>query len=796
LLGLALLLACPPETARLYHDEPHAPSLSKFDIEGLEHMGASVIDDGVNFTLWSGNAERIELLLFDDPEAELPVQQFEMTLFGDVWSVYVEGIGYGQHYGFIAWGSNWPYDEEFYPGSQAGFLKDVDEQGSRFNPNKLLIDPYARALHRDHDWNKGSAGTGESRRADSTWDAGSKAIVARSDHEWSAAEETWQELRQSDDHPGHGWSDLILYEVHPKGLTMNGLEEVEYEGSYRGVGEMAPYFQALGVTGIELMPVHEKPSDGGYWGYNNLNFFALENTYSTEFVDNGRPDEIVDEFKAMVDQLHQHGVEVIVDVVYNHTGEGGLWRDILVYNDYQNDGSAVQEAVNLDTTEVAGIYSFRGIDNAGYYALDPSGLTYWNNSGVGNQTRPNNAPMRRLILDSLRYMVEELHVDGFRFDLAPILGEQDLDYNYWDDPVNTVLQDIVDDPVLVAHNTRIIAEPWSAGGYYNPVMGAFPASREDEDFGWGEWNAHFRDLWRDVLNADTPLNTHDGTLDWGGAMTGASDMYAHNGRSPYHATNFITVHDGFTAYDLFSYDEKQNDCGVLNPLCCDEPYNAWCDVDSGESHNRSKDWGDEAMKRQMVRNSFVALLVAHGTPLLLGGDEWLRTQYGNNNAYSTWADNEWNWFRWGEWRAYDERWRMHDFVTDMIQLRKDHGAALSPSAYGEGMPFSWLGTDGGAASWDGQTLQIHYYDDGGDWPAELTILFNMSHDQVDFTLPTGRSWARVVDTQAYWDDAWLASNPDLDSRVSANIELASPELVGESYGVPGKSIVILRDEGS
>jgi len=796
LLGLALLLGCPADTARLYHDEPHAPSLSKYDIEALEHMGAMVVDNGVNFTLWSGDAERVELLLFDDPEAELPVQQFELTPFGDVWSVYVEGIGYGQHYGFIAWGSNWPHDPDFIPGSQTGFLKDVDEHGARFNPNKLLIDPYARAIHRDHDWAKGSAGTGESRRADSTWDAGSKAIVTRSQYEWSADEQTWVDLRQSDDHPGHGWEDLILYEVHPKGLTMNGLEEVEYEGSYRGVGEMASYLQDLGITGVELLPVHEKAPDGGYWGYNNLNFFALENSYSSEYLDNDRPDLVVDEFKGMVDQLHAHGIEVIVDVVYNHTGEGGLWRDILVYNDYHSDGTAVQEAVNLDTTEVAGIYSFRGIDNAGYYALDGGGLTYWNNTGVGNQTRPNHTPMRRLILDSLRYMVEELHVDGFRFDLAPILGEIDGDYNNWDDPANTVLQDIVDDPVLVAHNTRIIAEPWSAGGYYNPVMGAFPASSTDSDMGWGEWNAHFRDLWRSLLNEDIPLSTHDGTVDWGGVMTGAYDMYAWNGRQPWHATNFITVHDGFTLYDLFTYEEKQNDCGVLNPLCCDEPYNAWCDVDSGESHNRSRDWVDEGLKRQMVRNSFVAMLISHGTPLLLGGDEWLRTQYGNNNAYSTWADNEWNWFRWGEWRAYDERWRMHDFVSDMIQLRKDHAAALSPAGYGEGMPLSWLGTDGGSPNWDGQAIQMHYADDGTqDWPAELTILINMGNDQVDFSLPAGRSWARVVDTQAYWDDAWLESNPDHDSRVSANIDLESPEQVGDSYGVPAKTIVILRNEG-
>ncbi len=256
------------------------------------------------------------------------------------------------------------------------------------------------------------------------------------------------------------------------------------------------------------------------------------------------------------------------------------------------------------------------------------------------------------------------------------------------------------------------------------------------------------------------------------------------------------MHDGFTLYDLFTYPEKQNDCGVLNPLCCDEPYNTWCDVDSGEDHNRSRDWGDESLKRQMMRNAFVGILISHGTPMLLGGDEWIRTQYGNNNAYSTWADNEWNWFRWGEWRAYDERWRMHDFVSEMIRLRKDHADALAPRDWGGGMPFSWLGTDGGDPNWDGQAIQVHYWDDGSqEWSPELTILVNMSNDPVTFALPSGRQWARVVDTQAWWDTGWLEANPDLDPRVSANIDLDDPDAAEEDYEVPAKAIVILEDQG-
>ena len=795
------------KAASLYETNDKDPGLDADEIEALEHLGPTVSDMGTNFGVYSARAERVELLLFSDGDDKLPVQQFEMSRFGDVWNLFVEGVGLGQHYGYVAWGPNWTYDEDFYPGSQLGFVADVDSEGNRFNPNKLLTDPYSLALHRDHDWSSGSLGTGESRRDESTWGASTKSIVIADDYEWSAAESTWREQRSNGTLAGHDWNELVAYEVHPKGFTANGLAEVTHPGTFRGIGEMASYLEDLGVNAVELMPVHEKPLDGGYWGYNNIHFFVPELSYSSAYLDSGRPDLVLSEFKQMVDTLHQHDIEVWVDVVYNHTGEGGLWREKLFYNDYQPDSEATAQAVNLDSVEVAGLYNLRGLDNWSYYALDDGGLTYWNNTGVGNETRTNHTPMQRLIMDSLHFMVEELHVDGFRFDLAGILGEQDLNYNYWhEDPLDSTLGLIANDLVLQEHNVRIIAEPWTAGGSYNPLNGAYPAASNRANYGWGEWNAHFRDVWRSMLNEDDyVLSRTEGAVDAGGALTGSYDLIAHNGRQPWHSVNFVTVHDGFTMYDLFSFDEKQNNCGVLNPVCCDDPYSTWCDQDSGESHNRSRDWGEdnEALKRQLMRNLFTLMMVSHGTPLMLGGDEWMRTQYGNNNAYSTQADNEFNWFRWGEWRAYDERLRMHDFVRELIQFRKERTDALSPGAWDEGMAFAWKDAGNGEnPNWSGKHLMIHYYAEEGETDPELAILLNFESFEVPFTLPGGRNWARVLDTQAWFDSGngsgepgWFADNPAEDTSRSANVSFLEPVMLDEpSYTVPARSIVIVEQQ--
>ena len=749
----------------------------------MQHMGPTIIDRGVNFVVYSENATRMELLLFDDPESELPAQQFELHRTDDLWHIYIEGIGVGQHYGYIAWGPNWEYDENWLPGTTIGFKTDVDSKGNRFNPNKLLFDPWSKAIHRDHDWFKGSVASGP-KRAESTFAAASKSVIVKSDYQWSEHEAQWLQLRQSGDHPNHDWTDLIFYEVHPKGLTMNPASEVDHPGTYRGIGEMAPYLKDLGINAIELMPIHEKPLDGGYWGYNNLNFFAPEHSFSAEYQSTGNVLDVIDEFKWMVDQLHQNDIEVIIDVVYNHTGEGGLWRERLFFETYEDAIS-----VNFDPKEVAGLYSFRGLDNASWYALSQDGQTYWNNTGVGNQTRPNHRPMEQLIMDSLLFHVEELHVDGFRFDLAGILGEKDLDYNTYIDPSQTILQTIIDDPTMQKYNTRMISEPWTASNT-GPGIGNFPTSSNGE-YAWFEWNASFRDWWRAFINDDNfVLNNAENGIDGGGVMTGSFGLYGDDGRKPFHAVNFVSVHDGFTLYDVVSYEQKQNGCGLLNPKCCNDPLSVWCDTESGEEHNRSRNWGDEATKRQMIRNMFTGLFISQGTPLMLGGDEWMRTKYGNNNSYTIWSDNEWNWFRWGEWRSSDFRLRMHDFVRKLIQFRKDHAYAFAPKEYGSGMPLAWKtagNQEFSGADWSGKVIMLHYYNDGTREEPEIIIMMNMNRDSQNFTLPQGRDWQMVMDTQAYYDtESYLAGTDD--ANVSWNIGMETD--ISGTYNVQGSSIVI------
>ena len=695
---LSLLLSCTPTPgAKLYSTQPKAPSFKTEDIENLDHLGPTIVDKGVNFGVYSEKAERIEILLFDDGESSKPTRQFPLVRFGDVWNLYIEGVGLGQKYGFIAWGPNWPYQADFVPGSVKGFLADVDAQGNRFNPNKLLNDPYSKAIHRDHDWSKGSAATGP-KRSESTWAAASKSVVVQSKYTWSAGEAGYREKRKNQDTPGHKWTDMVLYEMHPKGFTASPASGVEHPGTYRGIAEKADYLKSLGVTAVELMPVHEKPEEGGYWGYSTMSFFIPENSYSFK----KQNEEIIDEFKLMVDALHQRDIEVILDVVYNHTGEGGFWRQRLEF-DFNPDPSITPQLVNFDPKEVVGVFNFRGFDNAAYYALTDDKQGYFNNTGVGNQTRPNHRPFRRLIRDSLRYWVEELHVDGFRFDLAPVLGERDEQYFIWENPKNTVLQDIVDDPVLQTFNTRLISEPWAAGGYdlgqsfngptingdsnpfangYGTRIGLFPSATNKDGTCWGEWNGRFRDWWRSFWNKDEfKLNSAE-VKDGGFFMTGSYDWYNWNNRKPYHSVNFVTVHDGFTMYDLVSYNMKQNGCGPLNPVCCTDPTSSWCEKVSGEDNNRSRDWGQSAepQKRQIMRNFYVGMMISQGTPMIWQGDELLRTQLGNNNAYSTRADNESNWVDWGTAQARDEVQRMRDFVSKIIEFRNAHSYALAPAA--------------------------------------------------------------------------------------------------------------------
>jgi len=794
---ITLASACTrKDYTRLYHTEPHAPSMTDGDVLSHTHMGPTLVDRGVNFGVYSAHATRMEVLLFDDPESDHPTKRLPMQKFGtDMWNLYVEGVGEGQYYGYAAWGPNWTYDSAWYCGGIQGFVADVDAAGDRFNPNKLLNDPWGKALHRDFDWSKGSAASGP-KRTDCTWGAAAKNVVVKSQYTWSSNEDTWRTNRKKASNPGHDWNNLVIYEVHPKGFTMESASAVTHPGTLRGVGEKADYLADLGVNAVELMPVHEKPLDGGYWGYWTINYFAPEITYTVS----KDPLKVADEFKWMVDQLHQRNIEVILDIVYNHTGEGGLWRDRQYTSDVSLDPT-VDGAINVEPKEIATIYSQRGLDNASWYALSPDNQTYWNNTGVGQETRPNFVPMNQLIMDSLHWWVDEMHVDGFRFDLAGVLGEVDGDYNNWNNPANTVLQTIIDDPDLQQYNTRIVAEPWTAGGNYGSLIGAYPASSTKDGTAWGEWNGHFRDWWRDFVNNDAwALNSTEGQLDGGGTLTGSASVYgagtAHP-RRPYHAVNYITCHDGMTMYDLVSYDQKNNGCGPLNPVCCSNPTSAWCEAHNGDDNNRSRNWGPatdavaEATKRQMMRNWFTALLVSQGTPMIFAGDEWMRTQYGNNNAYSTGADNEWNWLRWGEWQPDPFRDRMRDFVKQVIAFRKAHAYAFEPLNYGGSAHFTWKAPDATTnVNWGGRSLMMHY--DDGAAGNQIAILINMARTDVDFTLPTGVTWKRVIDTQVYFDDPTYISGSALDPTTTHNANLAGDPVATADYVVKGSSIVVLE----
>jgi glycogen operon protein len=784
---LAALAACEAaDTAHLYVSAPLPPSLDEASVRNLDHLGATLVDRGANFGVYSSRATRVEVLLFDDPEASLPTRRIPMTRLGDVWNVYVEGVGLGQHYGYVAWGPNWTYDPDWVPGSIKGFIDDADLDGNRFDPNKLLTDPYSVAVHRDHDWSKGSCASGPDRTV-STWGAAAKSIITKSQYAWSANEATWQESRKRADWAGHRWQDQVIYEVHAKGFTKSTASAVVHPGSYRGLGEKADYLADLGVTAVELLPVFEKPLDGGYWGYNTINFFAPELSYASQF---STPYDVIDEFKWMVDTLHQKNIEVYLDVVYNHTGEGGFWRSKIEQD--PTPLSTNPDLVNFDAKEVASIYNLRGLDNAAYYLLSPADEEfYFDQTGVGNELSANAPPARRLIMDSLRYWANEMHVDGFRFDLAPALGVRTDDPTMWD-PTHSVLEDIVDEPTFQERNLRLIAEPWSLGPY---ELGHFPATSvaARPDYAFGEWNGNFRDVLRAFVNLDDrTLSSAEGPVDVGGALTGSNALFGASGRRPYHSVNFITAHDGFTLYDLFSYDMKRNGCSPLNPVCCQDPTNPFCVKNAGEDNNRSRDWGamNEPMKRQLMRDMFVLMLVAHGTPMLLGGDEWMRTQLGNNNAYSTSADNAANWFDWGAWQSETPRARMHDFVKQMIALRKAHGYAFAPASYDGGAGFTWKNEQNqDVANWGVRHLMMHYDQTGAD--PQLLVLINMETTDTTFTLPAG-VWLRLVDTQQYFDDdAYLTANHK-DPRTSANIELTVPDGASDSYTVKSRAIVVLE----
>ena len=657
-------------------------------------LGATWRDGGVNFAVTSAVAEGIDLCLFDASgvETRLPLPEYT----AGVWHGFVPGIGPGQRYGLRA---NGPYDPA---------------AGLRCNPAKLLLDPYAKAIDGDVTWDERIFGY--------SWDQGPS---SRSDQDSAAATPRslvidpgfdWGEDRR----PAVPYADTILYETHVKGLTQTHPDvPPELRGTYEGLAHPAvlAHLTGLGVTTVEVLPVHQSLTSGtlrakgltNYWGYDTIGFFAPHAAYSAE-VRAGRPGGQVAEFKAMVRALHAAGLEVVLDVVFNHTAEGNEFGPTLCH---------------------------RGLDNPAYYRLVPGNpQSYFDTTGTGNSLNVGDSTCLRMIMDSLRYWVLEMHVDGFRFDLAATLARQDGGF----DQVSAFFDLIDQDPVV--SRVKLIAEPWDVGQGDSYELGRFPAL-------WSEWNGRFRDTARDFWRST------DGSLaDFATRIAGSADLYGGSRRRPSASVSIITTHDGFTLRDLVSYDRKHNEANGE-------------DNRDGADDNRSWNSGAEgptddaavlAVRANRSRAMLATLLLSLGVPMLVGGDELGRTQGGNNNAYC--QDNAVSWY---DWNDVDEE--LLAFTRRLTALRRSHPAlrrrryltGAEPHELGWYTPAGTLMTD---ADWkDPQSRSVAVFLDGAAEPdrdargqtlldSDLLILFNGWWEPLDFTLPDlpQRTWWRDLDT--------------------------------------------------
>jgi isoamylase len=567
-------------------------------------LGATWDGLGVNFALYTEHAERVDLVLFDGADDAAPSAQATLPeRTGPVWHGYAPGLQPGQLYGYRVWG---PYRPD---------------AGHRFNPHKVLLDPYARAIGRPLRWHDGLFGyTVGDAQGDLSFDGRDSAAwaplgaVVEDAFEWG-----------DDRRPGTAWEDTVIYETHVKGISRLHPEvPAALRGTYLGLSSepIVEHLRALGVTTVELLPVQTFVSDrhlverglANYWGYNPLAYFAAEPRYAS-----AGPLAAMREFKMMVRALHAAGLEVIIDVVYNHTGEGNHLGPTL---------------------------AFRGIDNAAYYKLSPDPRYYMDYTGTGNTLDPGNPYVLQLITDSLRYWVEQMHVDGFRFDLAAALAREFYDVNM----LGSFFKIIQQDPVL--SRVKLIAEPWDVGeGGYQ--VGNFP-------WLWAEWNGRYRDAVRRFWRGDPGQVAEFATR-----IAGSADLYARSGRKPYASINFVTAHDGFVLVDLVSYERKRNEAnGEENRDGADDNHSTNCGAEGP-----SDDAAVLACRAELTRSLVATLLLSQGVPMLAGGTELSHTQGGNNNAYC--QDNETSWYRWD----LDER-RRHflEFVRTLAAFRRAHRA--------------------------------------------------------------------------------------------------------------------------
>ncbi len=648
-------------------------------------MGTHESGGGVNFALFSRHASRIRLELFDQPADAKPARVIDFdparNRTGDVWHVWLEGIRPGQLYAYRV-------DGPYQPG-----------EGHRFNFNKLLLDPFATAISPLPDWDFGPArGYDPAQTQDPISskldDAGAmpKCVF------------TCEHFRWHDDQPlRHPWAETVIYETHVRGFTVHPSSGVEHRGTYRGLMEKIPYLKELGVTAVELMPVHEfndyqvpvtnpqtgKPL-GNYWGYEPVAFFAPKASYSSA----GGLGQQKLEFKEMVQALHHAGIEVILDVVFNHTAEGN---------------------------ELGPTLCFRGIDNAIFYMLAGDQRYYQDYTGTGNTINANHPVVRDHIMGALRYWVVEMHVDGFRFDLASVLGRDGSGKLLANAPL---LEQIAEDPIL--RDVKIIAEAWDAAGAYE--VGSFSERR------WAEWNGRYRDDVRRFWRGD------EGMLGlFASRICGSADIYTNSGKGPEGSINFVTCHDGFTMNDLVSYRDKHNEAnGENNHDGTDANFSENCGTEG-----QTTDAGIEALRNKQIKNFLLTLLISRGVPMLLGGDEFRRTQRGNNNAYC--QDNETSWH---DWSGLEQHKEIYRFALGMIAFRRAH-PILSRQQFYTDDEIQWFGAQGGLPDWTAPKQKQFACLIHEDEQNALYMMFNAGDDAIDFGLPavpTEARWHLAVDT--------------------------------------------------
>jgi glycogen operon protein len=725
-------------------------------------------NSNITFRIYSSRATRIELDLYSAASGAGPKARLVLTKgANNVWSTSVSttqlsgwGITGAVYYGYRAWGPNWPYNTAWTPGTSTGFISDVDTYGNRFNPNKLLTDPYARELSHDPTTPSMTDGTkyasGALYRNIDSGNVAPKGIVLAADTTSIGTK------------PTRAFKDDVVYEVHARGLTMNdGSIASAYRGTYKGAGLKAAYLASLGVTAVEFLPVQETENDtndvdpnsdtgDNYWGYMTLNYFAPDRRYSYDKTPGGPTRE----FKAMVKAFHDQGIKVLIDVVYNHTGEGGAWS-------------------STDTTTY-NIYGMRGLDNPTYYSLTNDMQNSWDNTGVGGNYNTHNPVAQDLIVDSLAYWRDTLGVDGYRFDLASVLGNtcEHGCYNFDKmdsyNALNRIVRDLPPRAAGGGSGVDLIAEPWAIGGNSYQV-GGFPS-------GWSEWNGIYRDTIRKDQNKMGTDAITPGQL--ATRFSGSSDLYQDDGRKPWNSVNFMVAHDGFTLKDLYSCNGKNNGQAW--------PYGA---SDGGEDNNNSWDQGGIASdQRKAARNGLALMLLSAGVPMMTGGDEMLRSINCNNNPYN--LDSIANWLNW-TWNT--DQSNFQSFAKGMIAFRKAH-PALRPTNY-----YSSVDNNGNVMEqlrWfmpNGQQATSTYFDDSnnhalawridgsefGDSSSAIYVAYNGWSGNVNFTLPwpgNGKIWYRVTDTCSWAEGANQVRAPGSEDVIGGE---------NTSYGVCGRGVLVL-----